>query len=68
MDYYSVRSELFQFVYNNKQINIHQKQKVMNYLLIGIYKKQILEYMSLNISIEEIKDKFLNDIVIKIKI
>jgi hypothetical protein len=67
MDYKSVRSELFQFIYNNKEINLSQKQQAMNYLLIGIYKTQILEYMLLNISIEEIKKKFLNEIVIKIK-
>ena len=67
MDYYFIRSELYQFVYNNKQINLSQKQKTMNYLLTGIYKKQILEYISLNISIDEIKEKFLNDIVINIK-
>jgi|688.fasta_scaffold1395947_1 hypothetical protein len=68
MDYYFVRRELFKFVYNNKEINLSQKQQAMNYLLIGIYKNKILEYLSINnICIEEIKDKFLNDVIIKIK-
>ena len=68
MDYYFVRSELFKIVYNNKQINLSQKQKAMNYLLIEVYKKQILEYLSINnICIEEIKDNFLNDVIINIK-
>lgn len=67
MDYNFVRSELFQFVYNNKQINLTQKGKGMNYLLIGIYKKQILEYISLNLSLEEIKDKFLKEVIIIIR-
>jgi hypothetical protein len=67
MNYNFVRDELYQFVYNNKQINLSQKQKGMGYLLIGVYKKQILEYISLKISIEEIKEKFLKEIVILIR-
>lgn len=67
MDYIFVRSELFQFLDNNKQINLTQKQKGMNYLLIGIYKKQILEYISLNLSLDEIKEKFLQEIIMTIK-
>jgi hypothetical protein len=46
---------------------LSQKQKGMGYLLIGVYKKQILEYISLKISIEEIKEKFLKEIVILIR-
>ncbi len=67
MDYNFVRSKLFQFVYDNKQINLTQKQKGMTNLMIGIYKPQILEYISLNLSIEEIEDKFLQEVIMIIR-
>ena len=63
MEYSLIRSELFEFIYNNKHISLEKKRKILNYLLIGVYKKQIIEYMSLNISVEELKDKFWNNIV-----
>jgi hypothetical protein len=63
MEYSLIRSELFEFIYNNKHISLEKKRKILNYLSIGIYKKQIIEYMSLNISVEELKDKFWNNIV-----
>ena len=67
MDYYIVRSELSEFVYNNQQINLTQKQKGMNYLLIGIYKPQILEYILSGLTLEEIKEIFLKEVIMNIK-
>jgi hypothetical protein len=66
MNYEFVRNELFQCVYNDKNINLTQKQRAMNYLLIGIYKNKILEYISLTIDMEKIKNMFYEDIVTKI--
>ena len=60
MNYYLIRSELLQYIYNCKELNVHKKQKVMTNLMVGVYKTQIMEYISLQLEMKKIKEDFLN--------
>ncbi len=65
--YKFIRTELTVFICNHKEINLDQKSKGVTYLLIGVYKKQILEYISLNFTLDKIKQEILKDIVERFK-
>jgi len=67
LDYSIVRFELSQFIYNNNDITITQKQRAMYFLLIGIYKTAIMEMINSGLDIDKIKQNFLETIVLKIK-
>jgi len=67
MDYSVVRFELSQFIFNNNELKISQKQRAMNYLLIGIYKPAIMEMINEGMDMDKIKQTFLENIVLKIK-
>lgn len=67
MEYENVKNELFQFVCDNKEFNLTQKQKTMEHLLIGIYKKEIIKYIESGYDINTIKEKFSYEIVKNIK-
>lgn len=67
MDYLTMCHELVQYIFNNKTINLSQKQRAINFLLIGIYKIQILELIEKYDNLDTIKEKFLEEIIINIK-
>ncbi len=66
MEYSVVRSELAQFIYDHSDITLYQKGRAYNYLLVGLYKTLILDYISKYDDIETIQFVFLNDVINRI--
>jgi len=66
MEHAYVRNQIYQYIYNDKYLNVRKKIIAMNNLQIGIYKKQIMNFISLHSNINDIINAFVKEVVDKI--